>query len=153
MHVRQVNIGFIINLIFVKICFPIQFALVFSVLLCWSCKTTHQEPIPSASPTVPKSKSAKIIEYNGLYYQEGTTIPFTGRQKSYWPNGRMMQDVSFHRGKKNGKEIRWFYNGKPYYEKNFLHGKLHGVKKEWDMQSELKVSEIWNSGRLHEKLK
>lgn len=150
---EQGNIGSNINLNFVKICFPIQIALIFAVLLCWSCKTVPKEQVTQTPPSVPKSKSAKIIEYNGLYYQEGTTVPFTGRQKSYWPNGRMMQDVFFHRGKKNGKEIRWFYNGKPYYEKNYLHGKLHGVKKEWDMQSGLKVSEIWNSGSLHEKLK
>jgi hypothetical protein len=149
----QGNIGSDKNLRFVIIRFSIQVALIFAVLLCWSCKTAPKEQVPKTPPTAPKSKSAKIIEYNGLYYQEGTTIPFTGRQKSYWPNGRMMQDVSFHRGKKNGKESRSFYNGKPYYEKNYLHGKLHGVKKEWDMQSGLKVSEIWESGRLLEKLK
>lgn len=127
-------------------------AILFSALaLSWGCKTTTPVEPPLKPPVVPKSKSAKIIEYNGLYYQEGTTIPFSGQQVSYWPNGRMMQEVSFRNGKKHGKERRWFYNGKAYYEKNYLRGKLHGVNKEWDMQGDLKVSEIWESGTILKK--
>ena len=124
------------------------------IVLIWGCKTTTPPPPEPKSPQPePKSKSAKIIEYKGLYYQEGTTIPFTGRQVGYWPNGRMMQDVSFREGKKHGTERRWFYNGKAYYEKNYQRGKLHGFHKEWDMQGSLKLDESWDNGQLKEKRK
>ena len=129
-------------------------ALMFSLIgVTWSCKTAP-EPRPAPNPPAPtKSKSAKIIEHKGLYYQEGTTQPFTGRQVGYWPNGRMMQDISFQEGRKHGKERRWFYNGKAYYEKNYQRGKLHGESREWDMQGTLKLNETWQDGKLQQKIK
>ncbi len=123
-------------------------------LLAWGCKTVKEPPPrPASPPEAPKSNSAKIIEFKGLYYQEGTTEPFTGRQVGYWPNGRMMQDISFRDGLKHGRERRWFYNGSAYYEKNYQRGKLHGTNREWDMRGVLKLDETWEHGQLQNKRK
>jgi len=117
----------------------------------WGCKSTDPEKKVEKPPSPPKSDSARIILYNGLYYQEGTTLPFTGTQISYWPNGLKMSHASYLSGKKNGQESRWFHNGRPYYEYHYLHGKLHGSKREWNIGGKLLLSEVWNNGRLAEK--
>jgi hypothetical protein len=54
----------------------------------------------------------KLEERKGLWYQKGVEIPFSGKAKRSYPNGKTLLEIPYLHGKKHGTQIIWEESGK-----------------------------------------
>ena len=52
-----------------------------------------------------------LIERNGIWYQRGSSTPFTGKARRSYPSGRTLMEIPYLKGKKNGTQTIWEENG------------------------------------------
>jgi hypothetical protein len=52
-----------------------------------------------------------LIERNGIWFQRGSSTPFTGKARRSYPSGRTLMEIPYLKGKKYGTQIIWEENG------------------------------------------
>jgi hypothetical protein len=52
-----------------------------------------------------------LIERNDIWYQRGSSTPFTGKARRSYPSGSMLMEIPYVKGKKNGIQTIWEENG------------------------------------------
>lgn len=52
-----------------------------------------------------------LVERNGIWYQRGSSTPFTGKARRSYPSGRTLMEIPYVKGKKNGTQTIWEENG------------------------------------------
>ena len=76
---------------------------------------------------------ALLLKDGIMYYQDN---PFSGTLYSK-VDTIIIAKIPYFKGKKHGKEEKYYYNGAPAAERYFTHGKKSGTHKAW-----------WNNGQL-----
>ena len=74
-------------------------------------------------------KNLKKIE--GALCEKGTTTPFTGIARDYFPDGKVHMEIPVKNGKFHGRVTEWHPNGKMNAQSEFNNGQLHGQNREW----------------------
>jgi len=75
--------------------------------------------------------SVKLIDHNGLVYEEGSDTPFTGKIVAHWPNGQKKSEIEYVDGKRQGKEFTWIEDGQKLYEGENFSGQSYGKVRAW----------------------
>ena len=52
-----------------------------------------------------------IFEKDGLWYEKGKRVPFTGKAKRSYPNGTPLLEIPYKNGLKDGTQTIWKKNG------------------------------------------
>ena len=86
--------------------------------------------------TEPKQVSIKALQKRGevgnqLYYLPNQVVPFTGKAFAYWPDEKIMTEISYKDGKRHGPKTHWYENGQKLSEINYKNGKHDGPLSSW----------------------
>ena len=81
---------------------------------------------------------------NGLTYHN--EVPLSGKTCSWYPNGNIHTETTFHEGKREGVWTIYFENGQPEKTGNIINGKDHGEYKEYYENGQLKYDYIYQNG-------
>lgn len=66
-----------------------------------------------------------ILEYkDGIAYEKNKKIPYTGGWTGYYKDGKVLVDVNFKNGKRNGIQIIYDKNGEIEFKTTFKDGKV-----------------------------
>jgi antitoxin component YwqK of YwqJK toxin-antitoxin module len=83
-----------------------------------------------------------LVEINGLYFEVGETIPFTGTAVWYYEGDQIMQETTMEGGKEHGIERWWHPNGNRAGQCYYSNGLLDGACVHWypeDSKRELQL--------------
>lgn len=115
--------------------------------------------------------TTKIEERNGISYLLNEKEPFTGKNETYYPNGKKKFEENYKDGKVNGfkwygddgklitesiykdgekySSVQYYSNGKKFMETNYKDGKQNGLSTMWSENGN-KVEEInYKDGKQH----
>jgi antitoxin component YwqK of YwqJK toxin-antitoxin module len=76
-----------------------------------------------------------------------------GKEIWRYKSGKKMSELFYKNDKLEGKAIEYYENGKKLSEKEYRKGVMHGKYLSWDKTGELLVDEIWENGKLINKIK
>ena len=102
-----------------------------------------------ASCSKPKEadyKNLKKIE--GALCEKGTTTPFTGIARDYFPDGTVHMEIPIKNGKFHGRVTEWHSNGKMNAQSDFSEGQLHGQNREWTADGKLFRERVYDHDRI-----
>ena len=63
-----------------------------------------------------------LVERNGLWYQKGKTISYTGSAYRLYPEGKKNWEINYKEGKRHGRHVIWDEKGKEIYEALYENG-------------------------------
>ena len=84
------------------------------------------------------SNEIKLIEKEGLFYNQKTNELYTGEFVKYYKNGKKYTSRNFLKGKKNGIHYFWHANGQIGGKENWNEGKREGGWKSWYKNGQIK---------------
>ena len=84
------------------------------------------------------SNEIKLIEKEGLFYNQKTNELYTGEIVKYYWNGKKYTSRNFLKGKKNGIHYFWHANGQIGGKENWNEGKREGGWKSWYKNGQIK---------------
>ena len=93
----------------------------------------------------------KIIEHDGLRYEEDSKEPFTGKTVIFWPSSQMNEETEWRDGKADGKSTLWYENGQKEAEGYSQNGKLNGTFFMWHENGQKWIEEEYLNGKRHGK--
>jgi antitoxin component YwqK of YwqJK toxin-antitoxin module len=68
----------------------------------------------------------ELVERDGLYYEKGSDVPFTGMVKSLYENGQLMDKGNFKDGEPDGPWVFYHENGQLSEKGNYKDGSRDG---------------------------
>ena len=84
------------------------------------------------------TKKIKLIEKEGLFYNQKTNELYTGEIAKYYKNGKKYTSRNYLKGKKNGSHYFWHPNGQIGGIENWNEGKRSGEWKSWYKNGQIK---------------
>jgi len=72
-----------------------------------------------------------INKMDGLAYNKGESIPFTGKYVETFSNGNKIFEINYKDGKKHGKETQWYYSQEKEKESFYVNGEIQGLDNHW----------------------
>ncbi len=87
----------------------------------------------------------RLVERDGLWYETGSSEPFTGTMVEYWPGGGKKAEIELVGGRVHGKMTEWYEDGGKASETEYHEGELHGTAVGWDEEGR-KLAEVEFSG-------
>ena len=102
-----------------------------------------------ASCSKPKEadyKNLKKIE--GALCEKGTTTPFTGIARDYFPDGKVHMEIPIKNGKFHGRVTEWHPNGQMNAQSEFSEGQLHGQNREWTADGKLFRERVYDHDHI-----
>ncbi|MFK7983102.1 MAG: toxin-antitoxin system YwqK family antitoxin, partial [Saprospiraceae bacterium] len=93
----------------------------------------RKEIVANTTIDIPEKEILKdtlVLHVNeGLvYYLEH---PFSGYSVDYYPNGVLVEKISYWQGKKQGTYQKWYADGTLSFEANYEGGRKNGLSKTW----------------------
>lgn len=89
----------------------------------WELKWKQDFPnIPK--PENPKEEWKHLMERK--YYPSLNLTNYTGKYKTYYPNGKLKSVMDYKNGKVDGKFIAYYKDGRIHYTSNLKHGERNG---------------------------
>ncbi len=85
---------------------------------------------------------------DGLAYDTGKTVPFSGIFEGYYRNGYKKAEIHFKNGKQEGAAKTWYENGQLHNDASFRDGKLDGVATEWRRDGTKNTDRLFKEGKL-----
>ena len=74
-----------------------------------------------------ESSHFDLVEHDGLLYEAGASLPFTGTKSSYYESGTRASEFRFEMGLKHGPCTIWYEDGSIYKTMTYEIDSLHGV--------------------------
>lgn len=119
-----------------------------------------------------QASNTKIEERNGVYYEVGSSVPYTGiieshydggvvastktykdgyvvKEVSFFPSGLKAAEMSFEKGQRHGKFIEYYQNGKKSVEGTFYKGRIDGTLTKYDKTGTVTTQEYRKGKRLN----
>lgn len=103
-------------------------------------------------PLVLDASNPNLILVNGVLKLDD--IPFSGHLNTYYPNVQLKSEIQYYKGKKHGKEMRWFKNGDLAMERFYINGFKSGIHRAWWENGNQKFEYYFNDiGEYHGSVK
>jgi len=97
------------------------------------------------------------LKDNGLFYEKGSTTPFTGNKIAYdrklfgmIKSKIKRAEISFQNGKQHGPMMLWHKNGEKWLEMEYYKGKPHSWRKRWFENGQIEEESLFNHGEIIE---
>lgn len=74
----------------------------------------------------------ELVERGGVFYQENSEQPYTGRVVSKYVDGQLRLESYYSDGRKDGVETSWYEDGSVRRESGYKDGERHGEWTHWD---------------------
>lgn len=81
--------------------------------------------------TQAQAKKTELENRNGIYYEIGKDIPFTGQSYAFYTKNKKKSFTQYVDGKLNGEMKNWYPNGETQVYGEMFKGKKHGVWTAW----------------------
>jgi antitoxin component YwqK of YwqJK toxin-antitoxin module len=72
-----------------------------------------------------------LIEQDGIYYEQESKLPFTGRAEWFHDNDQLMTYIYYIDGKRNGVNEDFFEDGRLSERSTYIDGKRNGLHEEY----------------------
>ncbi len=115
----------------------------FIVPFLFACSNKNLSTTP-----VKEIPANQVIEKEGILFEKGNQIPYTGRLVKYHSNGKLSLTVTFIDGKQNGPYIRYYDTGELKLKTNYKNGKEDGLH-QFYLSGKLKHQKYFQNGKLH----
>lgn len=83
---------------------------------------------------------------NGVAFEAGSETPFEGRAELRYPNGQLMYETVFDRGRQNGKVISFYSDGSKESEGTLVEGEFHGKMTYYHRNGQIKSHYRYENG-------
>jgi antitoxin component YwqK of YwqJK toxin-antitoxin module len=90
------------------------------------------------------------VNFNDDYSYTLRGVPFTGLARECDKQGKLVADMSFKNGKKDGVSTQYFPSGRVNFEKSYRNNAMHGESREWFENGTLKRRTVHEFGFLLE---
>ncbi|HEX4138743.1 MAG TPA: hypothetical protein VHY09_00230 [Candidatus Methylacidiphilales bacterium] len=90
------------------------------------------------------------VDFNDDYSYTLRGAPFTGLAREFDKHGRLVAEMSFRNGKKDGVSTQYFPSGRVNFEKSYRNNAMHGESREWFEDGKLKRRMVHEFGFLLE---
>lgn len=77
------------------------------------------------------------------------SILFSGVATKYHTNGRLAEEVSYERGKREGHHKKWYKDGTLSYEAYYQNNRLNGTAKSWWQNDKLRSQSSFQHGKAN----
>lgn len=91
----------------------------------------------------------QIMQENGIKYEKGSDIPFTGNMVRTYDDGRKTL-TEFKDGKGNGLTVMWYANGQKAVEGMLVDDMPNGVLTRWDEEGNVVSQMVFDHGEIVE---
>ncbi len=90
--------------------------------------------------------NADDIEFGNDYVYRFMGHPFTGIGFEIGEDERLVSEIEFQNGMKNGMSREWLHNRKLVFEHHYLNNTRHGLQREWSDSGTLVTEEEFEHG-------
>ena len=88
-----------------------------------------------------------LTEKNGVYYTNNTNEPYSGPIFSIYENGKMKEEGTYKKGKRNGYFTFWYENKIKKKSGSYRDGELFGKWLYWNEDGEIYLEENFKDGK------
>lgn len=119
-----------------------------------------------------QAAKVKIEDRNGIYYEVGSNVPYSGvieshydggvvassktykegylvKEISFFTSGLKAAEMSFEKGQRHGIFIEYYQNGKKSVEGTFYKGRIDGILTKYDKTGKVSTEEYRKGKRLN----
>ncbi len=121
----------------------------FVVLCTASLDAADGEKKAQAEKTV---DGEMLVKWNGIYFYDLQTQPFSGRAVSRFPSGEIRYEAHLKAGKPHGAVAIYFQSGKKQFEGYYEKGLRHGIETNWHLNGNKHFQVNYRSGKRHGKM-
>ena len=95
-----------------------------------------------------RKKSVKYVHRDGLVFEPGSSIPFSGTATLLTPDGGIERTSEYRDGELNGLDTIWYLNGSKLYEASYINNQRHGPATIWNKDGTVSRQECYQLGVL-----
>ncbi len=89
---------------------------------------------------------ANIVEKDGLVYERGADVPFTGKVTDVFVDGQLQFQAYYKDGLKDGSESTWYNNGQLRSKCNYKMGKKDGMWIKFGRNGAVQLQKLYQDG-------
>ena len=99
-------------------------------------------------PPVQTVDASKLVERDGLWYEDDSETPFTGVAVDKHENGKKKSETPYKNGKKDGLSTGWYKNGQKRAEVTYKDGKRWGRNTSYHENGKKVLEIFWKDRKM-----